>query len=264
MAFTTQSMPLFAGTAGARMDPQLMQMFMQAFGNCGQPATHRAPLNVQPQGPARNNNGVYGGGQWNPNDYTNIIQNIINEGPYIDIPGFTSNWNTVNYGGDSFYFPLSQDFTTNQFYGGPTFHVGGNVQFQNTYTNNVVTNNINTTTINGVPAQGDPGADGPAGPAGAPGAAGLPGFNGRDGFDGLPGPAGRRGLDGRNGDRGLRGPPGPPGKDATLDGLRVRVRVPGYTLDDDCNITEDGTYEYQYATVEFEPPAKEPEWTIDV
>lgn len=257
MAFNTQSMPIFAGTAGVRLDPQLLQMFMQAFGNCGQPATHRAPVNVQSPGPSKNNNGVYSGGQWNPSQYTSIFQNIVNEGPYIDMPGFTSTWNTVNYGGDSFYFPLSQDFTTNQFYGGPTFNVGGDVQFQNTYTNNVYTNNINTPTINGIPAQGDPGADGPAGPAGTPGAAGLPGFNGFDGFDGLPGAPGLPGRDGR-GQPGLRGPPGPPGKDASLKGLRVKIPIVEYKLNDDCELEEIGR-KFEYANVELRPPPKEPE-----
>lgn len=262
MAFSTQTMPLFAGTAGSQMDPQLMQMFMQAFGNCGQPATHRGPVNIQTQGPPRNNNGVYGGGQWNPGDYATILQNIINEGPYIELPGFTNTWNTVNYGGDTFTFPLSQEFTTNQFFGGPTFNVGGNVEFTTAVTNNLTTNNINTTTINGEPVPGEPGAEGPSGPAGSPGAAGIPGLNGFNGFDGLPGPAGLPGRPGRDG-IGLRGPPGPPGKDATVAGLRVKVRIPRYTLDDDCNVTQDGTFDTVYATVEMDKPPQEPGWVAN-
>jgi len=241
MAFTTQSMPLLSSTVGSQMDPQLLQMMMQAFGNCGQPATHRGPLNVQAPGANGNNNGVYGGGQWNPSEYNNILQNIVNEGPYIELPGFTSNWNTVNYGGDSFFFPLSQDFTQNQFFGGPTFNVGGSVQFTNTFTNNITTNNINTTTVNGEPVQGDPGADGPAGPAGTPGAAGVPGLNGFNGFDGLPGAAGRPGRDGRNRFEiitrvvHVREPAAP--QDLP------QVFIPTYTLSDDCEIVPTGEFE---------------------
>lgn len=258
MGFSTQSMPLLAGTVGARMDPQLLQMWQQALGNCGQPLTQRGPVNIQQSNFGNQQNGVYGGGQWNPADYQNIIQNI-NEGPYIELPGYTSNWNSVSYGGDTFFLPTYQQLLQNQFFGGPTFNVGGNVQFTNAFTNNVTATNINTTTINGLPIPGSPGAEGPAGPAGEPGAAGIPGLNGANGFDGLPGPAGFPGLPGRNGLNGV-GIRGRDGKDATAANLRVKVRVPNLKLDDDCNITEDGTYTYEYAVVEDVPRSKEPEW----
>lgn len=272
MGFSTQNMPQLARTVGASMDPQLLQMWMQALGNCGQPVTHRAGVNVQPGTFGPQKNGVYSGSQWNPTSYQNLLQNVINEGPYIDLPGFTSVWNSVNYGGDQFTFPLSQDFTTNSFFGGPTMNVGGDVAFNNTYSNNVNTTNVNTTTINNSPVPGSPGAQGFAGAAGEPGASGIPGMigsAGANGFDGLPGPAGfrgqagRAGTDGAAGLRGPQGPPGPPGKDADLSKLRVTFTLPEYEIGDDCSVSEKGQGTQVSANVEVEPSPKGPTWVVD-
>lgn len=254
---------MLAGTVGSKMDPQILQMWQQALGNCAQPLTQRSSVNVAPGNFGRQNNGVYEGGQWNPSSYQNILQNITNEGPFIELPGYSSVWNSANYGGDNFYFPLSQAFTTNEFYGGPTFNVGGNVQFQNAFTNNVTATNVYTSTINGLPVQGTPGAEGPAGPAGTPGAAGLPGLgvNGRDGFDGLPGPAGLPGLPGR-GVKGDRGPPGIAGRDATAEDFDVEVMIPEYILDEDCKIRPNPNDREIPAKVRIipKPRPKEPVW----
>lgn len=252
---------MLAGTVGSKMDPQLLQMWMQALGNCGQPLTQRGPVNVQQSNFGNQQNGVYNGGQWNPSDYQNLLQNITNQ--YIELPGYTSNWNSVNYGGDRFFLPTYLQLAENQFFGGPTFNVGGNVQFTNTYTNNVTATNVYTSTINGLPVQGTPGAEGPAGPAGTPGAAGLPGLgvNGRDGFDGLPGPAGLPGLPGR-GVKGDRGPPGIAGRDATAEDFDVEVMIPTYILDEDCKIQPNPNDREIPAKVRIipKPRPKEPVW----
>lgn len=269
MGFSTQNMPQLARTVGASMDPQLLQMWMQALGNCGQPVTQRAGVNVQPGNFGPQSNGVYSGRQWNPNSYQNLLQNVANEGSYVDLPGFTSNWNSVNYGGDQFNLPISQDFTLNSFFGGPTMNVGGDVAFNSTFSNNVNTTNVNTTTVNGFPAPGTPGSQGFAGPAGEPGAAGIPGMIGSDGangFDGLNGPAGLRGQAGRAGTDGIsvfRVLPGQPGKDADLSKLKVTYTLPQYEIGDDCTISETGMGTPISAAVEVEPSPKGPTWVVD-
>ena len=260
MTFLTQAMPALAANANQKISPQLLQSLMQSLGNCGQPAEHRASVNLQKVYYGPSSNGAYGGGRWDPSQYSDLLGRATG-GPGIDLPGFSSNWNSVNYGGDTFNFPTSQAFTTNMFSSGPTFNVGGDMQTTNVYTQNITTNNTNTTTINGSPAPGTPGAEGPAGPAGSPGA------NGSSGFDGLPGPpgfAGGVGQAGRDGQVGRAGPRGPAGKDATAGNPRVKFRIPNYTLNDDCSISEDGTYETYYGQTEYDPPPPaDPTWSAD-
>jgi hypothetical protein len=101
----------------------------------------------------------------------------------------------TSYGGGNFYFPTSQEFTTNQYYGGPTYNVAGDTLFNNQYTQNSYVTNLTVRTVNGQPAPGTPGDTGPAGAPGEPGAAGLDGFSGFDGRDGRPGAPGANGRD---------------------------------------------------------------------
>jgi hypothetical protein len=251
MTFLTQAMPALAANAGPQITPQLLQALMQSLGNCGQPVEQRASVSIQKGYYGPSTNGAYGGGRWDPSKYSDLLGQA---GGGIDLAGYSSNWNSVNYGGDTFTFPTSQEFFTNSFYGGPTFNVAGDTNTTNVNTTNVNTTNINTTPINNTSAPGTPGADGPAGPPGTPGA------DGRNGFDGLPGPPGAPGLNGvgRDGKDGTKGKDGKDGKDATASNIKVKVRIPNYTITDDCSVVEDGTYSTYYGTVETDPTPSEP------
>ena len=260
MTFLTQTMPALAANAGPQITPQLLQALMQSLGNCGQSVEHRAGVNIQKGYYGPSSNGAYGGGRWNPSQYSDLLGPAGSGG--LDLPGFSSTSNSVTYGGDTFSFPTSQEFNVSNFFGGPTVTVGGDTNTTNVNTQNVNTTNINTTTINNTFAPGTPGAEGPAGPAGSPGANGANGFDGLPGPPGFPGANGRNGRDGRDG-IGRPGPPGPPGKDATAANIKVKVRIPNYTITDDCEIVPDGTFNTYYGTVETEPPPAEPTWTSD-
>lgn len=233
MAFATQSVP---SLARSDIDPQLLQVLSQALGNCGLPSTHRGPVSVQPGYFGPSNNGVYTQPRWNPLDYKNILSG---QRGFVDIPGGgpggTGNSSTtINNGGDSFSFPTTNNFNTNSFYGGNTVTIGGNVSFNNSYSNNVNTTNVNTTYINGQPFPGEPGEAGAAGEPGAAGLPGLNGLNGLNGFDGLPGPPGTPGAAGRRTTTIIV----LPGQDYKPKNLRVKVSVPVRAfLKDDCSIS---------------------------
>lgn len=207
----TSSMPGVTRALSGSIPPGAIQQLTQAIGNCSQPLTSRGGINAQPPaavGLGAAGPGAMGGGTWNPQDYINLIpttDQIIN----IVLPGYDGPgaWNVTNYGGDNFYFPTSQEFTTNQYYGGPTFNVAGDTVFENTFSTNINVTNLTTETINGYPAPGRPGDTGPAGPPGRDGAAGLNGINGVAGEDGVDG-------FGFNGVNGVPGAPGANGRDA--------------------------------------------------
>lgn len=198
----TQAIPGLVQALSQALPQNVVSQIASALGQCASPVTQRAGINVQPssyQGITQNN-GVYYGGGWNPADYQSLFQNIGgatyqngNNGlqNIVDVNNYSSNYASNYYGGSNFFFPTDNQFTTNQYYGGPTNYFGGNTQMENTFTTNFTAGDIYVDYINGEPAPGTPGAQGPAGPAGAPGRAGAAG---RPGAPGAPGAAGRNGL----------------------------------------------------------------------
>lgn len=181
----TQAMPAIIDALRQAVPPHALGPLAQSLGNCAQPLTHRAGVNFP--GAARpNRNGTFGGGAWNPADYTNLFPggdqyNSANYYNNVDVGGMTSVWNEGNRYDSQFYFPTSQFFTQNQYYGGPTIHVAGGQYVD--YINNqyfegdtVNVQNVTTNVLNGDPVagpQGAPGVDGRDGERGAPGAPGI-------------------------------------------------------------------------------------------
>jgi hypothetical protein len=167
----TQSMPALVKALTGVLPPAALKQLTQALGNCNQPLTHRGTVNIAPE-QYLYNNGIAPGGTWNPNEYNDILPTSSEAaGSDIVLPGFGgAPWNSFNYGGDSFFFKTDAAFNTNAYYGGPTFNVGGNVQFDNTQTttlnaNELITQNIITENINDAPAPASPGVPGFAGVA---------------------------------------------------------------------------------------------------
>ncbi|NBW10857.1 MAG: hypothetical protein EBR82_22795 [Caulobacteraceae bacterium] len=177
----TQAAPQIVKALSGVLPDAAVRQLMQALGNCNQPYTSRGPANFQPNEPYGNNNGVYGGGRWNPANYTNIFPQP-GQGP-VDVPhpggtgypqgGWTGGSATYNnYDGNTFLFPTTQTFGVNNFYGGSTFNVGGNSTFDNVTTNNLTTNYI--TVLQGGVGGGDQSPGLPGAPGG-PGAGSPPG-----------------------------------------------------------------------------------------
>jgi hypothetical protein len=171
----TQAMPALVKALDGVLPPEALKQLTQALGNCNQPLTSRSGLNVQSPNPA-NDRGVIVDPPWDPRlppDYPpNYPPLFPDSGPnnyYVDVPGWSGpgGWNMNNYAGNSFNFSTPQEFNLANYYGAPTFNVGGNSFFDT-----VSTTNINTTNINGYPVRGQDGTDGATGPSGPPGAAG--------------------------------------------------------------------------------------------
>lgn len=126
----TQSMPALARALSGTMPQQAVRQLMQALGNCNQDVNQRGGVNIQPT--YRLQNGVASPGTWNPSQYQGLLPNA-GEGDFIvdlpDIPTYTNSpWNSVFYGGTQFNFPTSQEFAVNNFYGGPSTTIGGNIE----------------------------------------------------------------------------------------------------------------------------------------
>jgi hypothetical protein len=176
--FTSTAKQLFA--ALGKSSPQDSQGMAAAVANCEQPLSHRGPVNLTPiQRGARD--GTFNQNPWSlSNDLP--LPNAGAGG--ADLPSSPSPWNSYNTG---FYFPTDQFFTQNQFFGGPTLHVGGpidassvNTQIFEGSTGNVT--NLAVEVINGDPVGGPAGVPGQRGAAGARGAPGAQGFGGFFGF----------------------------------------------------------------------------------
>jgi hypothetical protein len=157
---------------------------------------HRGDVAIAPQQPAQNK-GVVNQGGWNPQQYQDLFPQEYNN-YYFETPevgGYTNgSWFTSNYGGNQFSFPTNQEFFANEYYGGPTFNVGGNSFFDNTYTNNITstnttTQNLTTRYMNGFPIPASPPSEPVGGIVGPPSAVGAPIFGG-DQFFGGGGPGG--------------------------------------------------------------------------
>lgn len=155
--FTQQAPAIIKALSGVLPD-NAVRSLVQALGNCQQPLAHRGDVNLAPKEPA-NTKGVLGNNGWNPQQYQNLFPTEYQQ-YYMEAPQVGSysngNWYSTNYGGAQFAFPLNQEFNANEYYGGPTFNVGGNSFFNNTFANtanynSVTTENITTETMNGFP-----------------------------------------------------------------------------------------------------------------
>lgn len=174
----TQSAPAIVNALNGSLPDDTVRALTQSLGNCNQPLTHRGDINFQPSSPRQDGPGTYSGGQWNPQDYSGLFPDT-SRGAGADVPGWggPGGINSSNFYGDQFFFPTSQEFTLNNFYGGPNVYNGGNAYFQNTYADNSTTQNLTVTnltvnTINGEPVDGAAGPPGQQGPQGQQGAAG--------------------------------------------------------------------------------------------
>lgn len=220
----TQQMPALVNALSKALPQNVIAQITQALGNCNQPITHRAGVNVQPTTPQGGPATILNN-RWDPSLYASIfpnssqVTNLANNNTLNQLQNIvnTANYqfdNSLhNYEGSTFNFPTTNEFNVSEYYGGPTNYFGGNTEFVNAITQNLTTQNFFTTTINGDPAPGTPGARGPSGPPGEPGVAGQ---NGRDGAPGAPGASGlpgMRGMAGRHGRNGANGRDGRDGQD---------------------------------------------------
>ena len=188
----TQSAPAIVNALSGILPDAAVRALTQALGNCNQPLTHRAPLNLQPRNPQQNGPGTFGVDTWQPQDYYDIMP-TASDSFSADIPGWggPGGANSNNWYGDTFNFPTSQEFNLNNFFGGPNIFNAGNSFFDNQYTynhttENQYTTNLNVTYINGRPVAGPPGRPGDRGASGRAGSDGLDGLDGRDAI--LPAP----------------------------------------------------------------------------
>lgn len=180
----TQSTPAVINALSGSLPENVIQALTQSLGNCNQPLTHRAPINLQPRSRSENGPGTYGPGAWRPQDYYDLMP-AASDSFAADVPGWGApgGVNNHNWYGDTFSFPTSQEFNLNNFYGGPNIFNAGDSYFDQQYTvnqttENHTTNNLTVNVINGRPVRG---------PAGRPGQRGGRGFDGNDGNDGLDG-----------------------------------------------------------------------------
>jgi hypothetical protein len=184
----TQAMPALVDALRGVLPPEAIGPLTQALGNCAQPLTHRAGINLV--APAKQNqNGTYGGGPfnsaWNPASYQNLfpgggVHNSANYHTAVDVGDMSVTWQAGNRYDSQFYFPTNQVFTQNQFFGGPTLNVsgGGNIDYiTNQYFqgDTVEAERVNTDELNGDPVAGPPGPPGAPGRDGQRGAPGAPG-----------------------------------------------------------------------------------------
>jgi hypothetical protein len=194
----TQSAPAIVNALSGALPENVIQALTQSLGNCNQPLTHRAPINLQPRSRSENGPATYGPGAWRPQDYYDLMPSA-SDSFSADVPGWGAPGGTNNHNwyGDTFSFPTSQEFNLNNYYGGPNVFNAGDSYFDQQYTvnhttENHTTNNLTVNVINGRPVRG---------PAGRPGARGARGFDGNVavdvGLDGLlPRPKNRQLLTG--------------------------------------------------------------------
>jgi len=180
----TQMMPSLIDALRQALPPEALGPLAQSLGNCAQPLTHRAGINL-PGTRRLNQNGTVGPGAWDPSQYQDLFpgggtQNSANYHTQVDVGGMNVNWNEGNRYDSQFNFPLSQTFQQNQYFGGPTFTTVGGASIDyitNQYFDGDTVNveNVTTQVFNGEPVQGPAGAPGAAGRDGQRGAPGAPG-----------------------------------------------------------------------------------------
>jgi hypothetical protein len=237
----TQQVPALVNALSGALPDSAVRSLMQALGNCQQPLAHRGDVNLAPREPP-NTKGVVGGPAWNPQQYQELFPQNYNQ-YYFEAPGIGSysngSWYNTNYGGAEFSFPTNQEFFANEYYGGPTFNVGGNSFFDNTFADNAQYNTVSTQNMtieymNGFPVPVSPSGDSVGGRIPPPAAVGQIVINEGDQFFG--GVAG--GAQGRRATRALL---------ANVD-IEATVKVPyfqNFTWKSDCTI------DYEESTVEL-------------
>jgi hypothetical protein len=182
----TQSAPAIVNALSGVLPDNAVRALMQAIGNCTQPLSHRGAVNFAPNTPGESGPGSWSGGAWNPFDYPELMpdSSAAHSRPgMVDVPGWGApgGWGSSNYGGDTFNFPINQNFNLNNFYGGPNVYNSGDQYTNNSYTTNQTVANqidarsINVQVINGRPVRGD------AGPQGRLGERGQDGMDGDGG-----------------------------------------------------------------------------------
>lgn len=181
----TQAMPAIIDALRQALPPSALGPLAQALGNCAQPLSHRAGINLPGSNRRGGNNGAYTGSQWSPRQYLSLFPggdtyNSANYHNLVDIGGMNATWNEGNRYDSQFFFPTNNQYQLNSYYGGPTVHINGGQQVDyitNEYFDGdtVNVNNITTETLNGDPIQGPQGPPGAAGRDGQRGAPGAPG-----------------------------------------------------------------------------------------
>jgi hypothetical protein len=145
----TQSAPSLMNALSGYLPDSAVRAVVQALGNCQQPLTHRGAVNLSSPQPT-NRNGVLNSGSWNPQVYQNTFPQNSSQYYYEapNIGGYSNgDWYSTNYQGSQFSFPTNQEFAANSYYGGPTFNVGGNSFFENTYADNANYQNLTSNNI---------------------------------------------------------------------------------------------------------------------
>ena len=143
----TQSMPALAQALSGALPEAALRQLMQSLGNCQQPLTHRGAINLQPPG-TTGAGGLARPGTWRVSDYTNIMPKA-GDNVFVDMAGdqYNRTDNSHNYDGNNFSFPLNQDFNYNNYYGGDTFNVAGNSNFDNSTHNTLNAGDLNVRKI---------------------------------------------------------------------------------------------------------------------
>ena len=204
----TQATPAIITALQKVLPPAALKQLTQALGNCGQPLSHRGPVNLQPAMPRQSGGrGVYGGAgadgspakTWNTQSYADLLP--FNERAFYEIPGIGGPGGTTNnnYYGDTFNFPTTNNYNITNNY---STHISGG-----TFIPGIVTDQpITVIPRDGVDGRdGRDGVDGGYCGDGAAGEAGAAGADGRDGVDGKDGRVGRDGKDGEDGGDGADG-----------------------------------------------------------
>lgn len=181
----TQAMPAIIDALRQALPPNALGPLAQALGNCAQPLSHRAGINFPGALRRGGSNGAYTSNLWNPSQYTNIfpggdIYNSANYHNQVDMGDMNVTWNEGNRYDSQFFFPTTNQYQLNSYYGGPTIHINGGQQVDYITNQFFEGDNVNTTNLTVQYVNDDP----VAGPQGAPGAAG------RDGDRGAPGAPG--------------------------------------------------------------------------
>lgn len=169
----TQAMPALAQALSGVLPDAAVRQLMQALGNCQQSLSHRGSVSLDPV-QSTGKAGLRRPGAWNPAQYTRLLPTTGFDSPWrnVDIPRGTNGYPqmTNNYGGVGLDLPIDNAFATNNYYGGPTFNVGGNSNFDNsTHQNISISNgtvtNLRVQNINNLPI-GDLGGSGSDGTGG--------------------------------------------------------------------------------------------------
>lgn len=172
----TQSMPAYVNALRQAGLP--VPSLAQAIGNCGQPLTHRGPINFASPTLRQQQPGVYTQLPWQQANLPPAGNELS-----VDVAGMTVGWNNGNRYDSQFFFPTNQWFALNQFHGGPTVNLQGFVQIGSARVGDLSGDQVQATAVtsellNGSPIELVPGAPGTPGRDGRPGAAGQVGLFG--------------------------------------------------------------------------------------